>query len=121
MAALLAGGIDGCEAHVTLVGTGTVPREAIQPHRGWSDAEWEAAEARLRARGWLDDAGRLTRDGQYARQSVEERTDVLAMRPWEALGVDGCARLRELAFPLSDTIVRSGGIPVPNPMGLAWP
>src|SRR5512146_1852104 len=70
-AALLAGGIDGCEAHVTLVGTGTVPREAIQPHRGWSDAEWEAAEARLRARGWLDDAGRLTRDGQNARQTVE--------------------------------------------------
>ncbi|HEU4782219.1 MAG TPA: hypothetical protein VFS83_02655, partial [Ktedonobacterales bacterium] len=31
VAALLAGGIDGCEAHVTLVGTGTVSREAIQP------------------------------------------------------------------------------------------
>ncbi len=121
VAALLAGGIDGCEAHATLVGTGAVPREAIQPHRGWSDEEWEAAESRLRARGWLNDAGRLTNAGLEARQWVEERTDALAARPWEALGTDGCARLRELAFRLSDAIVRAGGLPVPNPMGLAWP
>lgn len=121
VAALLAGGIDGCEAHVTLVGTGEVPREAIQPHRGWSDAEWEAAAARLRARSWLDDAGRLTPAGRDARRWVEARTDALAARPWEALGVDGCARLRELAFSLSDAIVRAGGVPLPNPMGLPWP
>lgn len=121
VAALLAGGMDGCEAHVTLVGTGTVSREAIQPHRGWSDEEWEAAETRLRARGWLDEAGMLTPAGRDARQWVEARTDALATCPWEALGVDGCARLRELAFTLSDTIVRAGGISIPNPMGLPWP
>ncbi len=121
VASLLAGGIDGCEAHVTLVGTGAVPREAIQPHRGWSDEEWEAAETRLRARGWLDDVGMLTQAGRDARQWVEARTDALAARPWEALGADGCARLRELAFQLSDTVVRAGGVPIPNPMGLPWP
>jgi Helix-turn-helix family len=121
VAALLSGGIDGCEAHVTLVGTGAVPREAIQPHRGWSDEEWEAAEKRLRARGLLDDAGMLTQAGQDARQWVENRTDTLAARPWEALGVDGCARLRALAFGLSDAVVRGGGVPIPNPMGLPWP
>lgn len=121
VASLLAGGIDGCEAHVTLVGTGAVPREAIQPHRGWSDEEWEAAETRLRARDWLDDVGMLTQAGRDARQWVEAHTDALAARPWEALGADGCARLRELAFQLSDAVVRAGGVPIPNPMGLPWP
>ncbi len=121
VAALLAGGIDGCEAHVTLVGAGGTPREAIQPHRGWSDEEWEAAEKRLRSRGWLDDAGQLTNAGQSARLHVEARTDALAERPWAALGADGCARLRELVFPLSDAIVRAGDLPMPNPLGLSWP
>ena len=121
VASLLAGGIDGCEAHVTLVGTGTVPREAIQPHRGWSDEEWEAAETRLRARGMLNDANMLTQAGRDARAWVEARTDALAARPWETLGADGCARLRELAFTLSDAVVRAGGVPIPNPMGLPWP
>lgn len=121
MASLLAGGIDGIEAHVTLVGTGVVPREAIQPHRGWSDEEWEAAEARLRARGWLDERGMLTAAGREARRAVEAHTDAAAMRPWEMLGDDGCARLHALVFPLSDTIIRTGGMPMPNPLGLSWP
>ena len=120
VAALLAGGIDGCEAHLTLVGTGNVPREAIQPHRGWSDEEWDAAAVRLQERGWLDATGMLTEQGRAGRQAIEDRTDRLAMRPWETLGADRCARLRELAWTLSDIIVREGGIPVPNPMGLSW-
>lgn len=121
VASLMAGGIDGCEAHVTLVGTGAVPRGAIQPHRGWSDEEWEAAEARLRERGWLDDASMLTDAGRRGRQAIEGRTDMLATRPWRALGEERCARLHALAWPLSDAIVRNGGIPIPNPMGISWP
>ena len=31
------------------------------------------------------------------------------------------ARLRELVWPLSDAIVRQGGVPMPNPLGLSWP
>ncbi len=121
IAALMAEGIDGCEAHLTLVGTGAMPREAIQPHRGWSDEEWDATQQRLIARGWLDDSGMLTERGKQGRQAIEERTDMLAERPWQALGDDGCARLRALVWPLSDRIVRNDGIPMPNPLGLAWP
>lgn len=121
VAALLAGGLDGCEAHVSLVGTGTVPREAVQPHRGWSDEEWEAAAARLRERGWLDDAGMLTERGAAVRLAVEQRTNGLAGPPWQYLGEVGCERLHALAAALSDEIVRNGGIPIPNPMGLSWP
>ena len=121
VAALLAEGLDGCEAHVSLVGTGAVPREAIQPHRGWSDEEWEAAAARLRERGWLDAHGVLTERGAAVRASVEQRTNRLAEPAWRQLGSAGCARLHALVWPLSDAIVSSGGLPVPNPLGLSWP
>jgi hypothetical protein len=121
VAALLAEDLDGCEAHLTLVGTGRAPREVVQAARGWSDDEWEAAAGRLRRRGWLDEAGGLTERGRAGRQAVEERTDRLAARPWRELGTAGCARLRALAWPLSDAVVRAGGVPMPNPMGLTWP
>jgi hypothetical protein len=119
--ALLAAGLDGCEAHITQVATGRAPREAIQPHRAWSDEEWAAAEDHLRRRGWLDAAGALTDLGRTGRQTVEDRTDVLAMPPWEHLGAERSARLRELVWPLSDAIVGQGGVPMPNPLGLSWP
>lgn len=121
VAALLADGLDGCEAHVSLVGTGVVPREAIQPHRGWSDEEWDAAAQRLRERGWLDESGMLTQRGTAVRLAVEQCTNQLAEPPWRHLGDAGCERLHALATALSDTIVRAGGVPIPNPMGLTWP
>lgn len=121
IAALLADGLDGCEAHVSLVGTGVVPREAIQPRRGWSDEEWNAAAQRLRERGWLDESGMLTERGRAVRLGVEQRTNQLAEPPWRHLGDAGCERLHALATALSDTIVRAGGVPIPNPMGLTWP
>lgn len=121
VAALMAEGIDGCEAHVTLVGTGIVPREAVQPHRGWSDDEWDAAAKRLTRRGWLDEDGKLTERGAQGRRAIEERTNGLAEPPWEHLGGDRCERLYALVWRLSDAIMQQGGIPVPNPMGVSWP
>jgi hypothetical protein len=119
--ALLAEGLDGCQAHITLAATGAAPREAIQPHRGWSDEEWAAAQARLVLRGWLDEQGALTEAGRAVRQRVEDRTDELALPPWEYLGPASFGRLISLARPLSQRIVEQGGIPIPNPMGLTWP
>lgn len=121
VAALLAEGLDGCEAHVSLVAMGNAPREAVQPHRGWSDAEWMAAQERLISRGWLDAEGALTQRGRVGRQAIEERTNELAMPPWRRLGPDKHARLIELVKPLSGLLVERGGIPIPNPMGLSWP
>jgi len=116
--ALLAEGLDGCETHVTLVGTGNMSRETIQPHRGWSDEEWDAACQRLQQRGLLDKTGRLTPDGIVLRQTVEGRTDMLALAPWQSLGKEKSARLIALAQPISRRIVEQGGIPMPNPMGV---
>ncbi len=119
--ALVAEGLDGCEAHVTQAATGRAPREALQENRGWSDEEWEAAVNRLRQRQWLDSAGMLTDVGTAGRQAIENRTDALASRPWEHLGTERTARLRELVWPLSDTIMHQAGFPIPNPLGLSWP
>lgn len=121
VAALLAEGFDGCEAHVTLVGTGTIPRETIQPHRGWDDAEWADAQQRLQQCGLLDENARLTATGQALRQAIEDRTDLLALPPWNHLGAEKCARLMDLAREFSTQIVQQGGIPMPNPMGAPQP
>lgn len=121
IAALLAEGLDGCESHVSLVGTGNVARETIQPHRGWSDEEWEAAQHRLQQRGLLDEKARLTSAGEAVRQTVEDRTDLLALSPWEDLGEEKYARLISLARMLSTSIVQQGGIPMPNPMAAPQP
>ena len=121
VAALLAEGLDGCEAHLTLAGTGSAPRETIQPARGYTDEEWDAAQQRLVSRGWLDEAGKLTERGWAGRNALEERTNELAMPPWRHLGEERLGRLIELARALSGRLVEQGGVPIPNPMGLTWP
>jgi hypothetical protein len=121
IAALLAAGLDGIEPHLLIVAEGIVPREGLQPHRGWNDEEWAAAQTRLIEKGWLDEAGNLTEAGRQLRREVEECTDRLALPPWQHLGEKNYSRLFELVYPLSNLIVERDGIPVPNPMGLPWP
>lgn len=119
MAALLTEGIDGCEAHLTYVGTGEVSRATMQPLRGWSDEEWDAAARRLQQRGLLDEHGLLTPSGTQVRQAIEDRTDLLALPPWHYLGSERSERLLALAQPFSQRIIDQGGIPRVNPMGLS--
>ena len=119
MATLLTEGVDGCEAHLTYVGTGEVSRATMQPIRGWSDEEWDAAAKRLQQRGMLDEHGLLTPAGKQVRQAIEDRTDLLALPPWQHLGRERSERLLALAQPISQRIVDQGGIPRVNPMGLS--
>ena len=121
VAALTAAGLDGCEAHVTLTATGSVPRKTLQDNRKWSDEEWAAAEERLRARGWLDADGDLTDAGRAGRAEVEARPDALDTAPWEALGPQRSERLLELLTPMARAINGAGGVPVPNPVGVPAP
>jgi hypothetical protein len=113
IAALVAAGITAPQALV-LNGAfqGGEMTKFFQQTRAWTAEEWEAAVAQLTERGWLDDAGELTAEGRAARESVEDQTDVLALPPYEHLGPDGTARLRELLTPLSTAVVEAGGLPV---------
>src|SRR5438270_6853296 len=99
--ALTAAGVDGCESHVSLVAAGALSREVLQPNRGWTDDEWEAAISRLRARGWLSEDGTVTDEGTAARREIERHTDELALGPWQALGDQKAERLAELGTPRS--------------------
>jgi hypothetical protein len=89
VAALVAHDLDGCESLV-LRSSIDVPREVLQPNRGWTDEEWEAATERLAARGVLGNRTLL--------DSVEAATDAAAIRPWRGLDLD---RVRSVLAPLA--------------------
>ena len=110
VALLTSEGVDGCEALVVHAATGEVPAAALLATRAWPDADWMAAEERLRDRGWLAIDGTLTADGKVHRQSIEDRTDALSAAPYDAIGEGGCDRLRSLVRPMSKAIVAAGGV-----------
>jgi hypothetical protein len=119
--ALMAAGIDPCEAHVTIAATGVTTGEQLRRHRWWSEEEWAAAVERLRDRGWLNDDGTFTPTGRAGRAAIEQETDRLAATPWQTLGIERTGRLRRLMRQISGLVVERGGIPLPNPTGLTWP
>ncbi len=110
IAALVAASLTGIEALVLHAASGEVPRTALQTTRGWTDDSWHLAVAGLATRGLVDGEGSLTSQGAALRQQIEDRTDVLALAPWEALGQDGCDELRALVRPLSRAIVEGGSL-----------
>jgi hypothetical protein len=112
-AALLASDIDGCEA-IVLQAPVKVPRVQIQPVRGYTDEEWDAAAARLAARGLLAEDGKQTPDGAALSADVERRTDVACARPWQ--DQEFAARLAGLLTPIA--IACAAEMPFPNPIGL---
>ena len=121
VACLLAADIGGCQAHVLAAGAGQLPGAFLREYRGWSEEEWAAAAARLRARGLVAGDGRLTEAGRAARAAIEDRTDDLAMDPWRHLGEQGSARLLDLLGRPTRLIVQGRGVPFPNPVGLPEP
>ena len=111
IAALVVEGITGLEAAVMHVAQGdSWTREPLRKTRVYTAEQWDDAETRLRDRGWLDDSSQFTDAGREVRQRIEDRTDVLALPPWEHLGEQGCERLRELVRPLSKAVVDGGGV-----------
>ena len=114
-------GLTGLETTLTHVGTGLVGRADVQPRRGWTDADWDAAREALQDKGVLDADGVLTEAGARLRVDIEAETDRLAAAPLRALGEDGLTRLLELAVPLSRAVFDAGLVPQPNPMGVPRP
>ncbi len=133
VAALVAAGLDGCEALVLRTAVDLAarqdgpagwpglswPREQVQPLRGWTDQEWEQAAARLAGRGWIDAGGVATAAGSAAHREVELATDLAASRPWARLGP---AVTGELAAALAPVATAAAAVlPFPNPVGVPAP
>jgi hypothetical protein len=105
IAALTVEGLSGCEALVTHAAAGEVSAEILRATRQRTGDDWRAAEERLRSIGWLDPDLAFTALGRERRDGIEARTDELAAAPYDAIGVEGCARLRELVRPLSRSMM----------------
>ncbi|MEV6104809.1 hypothetical protein AB0M28_08855 [Streptomyces sp. NPDC051940] len=112
IALLTHAGLDGLEALVshTASGRGFTPR-AARSIRGWSRAEWSAAEDRLRERGLMDAAGELTDAGDVLRKELEYETDRLGSAPYAALGAAATERLTELAGAFAMSALTTGAFP----------
>ncbi len=107
-------GLDGLTTMVLRTGL-DLTREVLQPNRGWTDEEWDAAHAGLVNRGLLaDDA--ITEAGRDLLTRAEALTDELATQPWTAAGHDVTERFRVVAAPLAQ-LVRAELPPV-TPIGL---
>lgn len=115
IAALVDAQLSGLDALIFHAASGEVPRVALQTSRGWSDDAWDRAVATLAGRGLVDGDGSFTEAGAALRQHIEDRTDVLALAPWETLGEARCDELRGLVRPLSKAIVDGGALGIRPP------
>ena len=119
--ALVAAGLDGRAALVTMAATGAVPKAMLQAARGWDDEAWEETADALIERGWLHEDGTATTAGAADRQAIEDLTDLLAAPPWEHLGEADSESLRTVLTPIARAVAAAGLVPVPNPIGLPPP
>jgi len=106
---------NGARSHVS-AGWG---RAQMQPARGWTDEEWDAAVARLGGRGLLHPDGIATRAGTELHRNIERATDVAAARPWASLAERERDALADLLLPIARACATV--LPVPNPIGVPAP
>ena len=120
--ALVAAGLDGRQALVTMAATGAVPKEMLQAARGWDDDAWDEAADALMERGWVNEDGTQTASGAAQRQAIEDLTDRLAAA---AVGATRATTTPNRCGPCSQAfagaIAAVGAVPVPNPIGLPLP
>jgi len=106
-AAWTAAGFDATEIGLlTELFIGIPPRTYIRS-RAWSDAQLDAADARLEARG-LFKGGQFTDAGRTAREAVERNTDRQLRPTIEALG-DDFDELIGIIGPWSESVRDAGG------------
>ncbi|MFE6365899.1 hypothetical protein ACFVP3_38780 [Streptomyces sp. NPDC057806] len=118
VAVLVGRGLGPVEALVLKSATGETDAAFQRRIRRWDIEAWQAAQAALRGRGWIDEEDRLTAAGAAAHEQMEADTDAAAAAPWHALGTKGSARLAHLLEPLARRVLDSGIVPVANPVGL---
>jgi hypothetical protein len=110
VAALVCGDIGPIDAHLLAIRARTVPA-GVREARGWTQAEWDAAEASFDRR---DEA-----DWALAHAQVEQTTDELAFQPYRDGLTDAGLELLEALLPrLSEPLLATGVLPFPNPIGL---
>jgi len=121
VAALVAHGVSGLEAHVLAAGTKAIPVELLRDNRGWSETEWGDTAATLARRGLLHADGRVTDAGRTLHGEVEELTDELAEPAYAGLSDLALEELHGVLAACAADVAASAVVPFPNPMGLPQP
>ena len=94
-----------------------LPLRSYIRSRSWSDAELDAADGRLRARGLLD-GGTLSEEGRAAREEVEQATDRQCRPIVEALA-DELDELVQIMVPWGVAVREARGYLASGPHDLA--
>ncbi|HYD08835.1 MAG TPA: hypothetical protein VEA78_01930 [Acidimicrobiales bacterium] len=110
-------GIDATEINLLTEAYWGMPMRSYSRTRAWSDAEFDAAEERLVARGLLQD-GAITDAGRDEREGVEVRTDAQCRPFVDALG-DDADELVSILLPYGAAIRAAKGYLSAGPADLA--
>jgi hypothetical protein len=94
-----------------------MPMKSYVRTRGWNDEELDAAEERLRSRGWLD-GDQFSESGRAAREEIERATDRCMRAAIAALG-DDLDTVIDALRPWGAAMRETGGY-VGGPVDL-WP
>ena len=117
VAAWTAAGFDATEICLLTEPYWGLPLRSYSRTRAWSDAEFDAAEARLVERGLLRD-GAFTDAGREAREAIETTTDEQLRPVIDALGSD-FDELIAILGPWGASIREAKGYPAGGPHDLA--
>ena len=115
IAAWVGAGFDAAEIGLLTELYWGMPGRTYVRTRAWSDAELDAAEARLEGAGLMADH-QLTDAGRARREEIELMTDAAAQPSLEALG-DDLAELAAIVGPWDKAIMDAGGYP-PSPLAI---
>ncbi len=116
IAAWVAEDLDACEIGLLTELYWGMPTRTYVRTRAWSEAELDAAEARLVDAGLMVDGG-LTDAGRAAREALEDATDAQMRPAIDALG-DDLAELVAILTPMGEAILSAGGYP-PSPLAIS--
>jgi hypothetical protein len=108
VAALVAVGIGGTEAHVLHALSEGTPAEQFGRVSHLPSAQLAAVVDGMHARGLVGADGWLTDAGEQAKERIEELTDELAAPAYDVLSPDELARLIEDLEPLAEVLVAAG-------------
>ena len=108
VAALVAEGIGGTEAHVLHALSEGLPAEKFGRVHHLPAAQLSAVVDGMRARGLVDSSGWLSEAGRETKERVESLTDDLAAAPYDSLSASELGRLVADLEPITATLDAAG-------------
>lgn len=120
VAVLVTAGLDGCTANALQVALGRAP-ERQRTARGWTEEQWAASLDDLRGRGWVDADGHATETGRAARARLEDATDRAVAAALDTRATAAAVAVSDDLLSVARSVVASGAVTYPNPVGVPAP